>query len=110
MSAFADFKAHFGVVFERPTDAERLGGTYPQPSGARQSAAGSPEGVSAANQISQMGTDGRQGGIRLANRAGEIKASASVIAGNFDFSPLTLWRARALPLCCDGHFIRVHSC
>jgi hypothetical protein len=39
-----------------------------------------------------------------------IKASASALAGDFDFPPLTLWRARALPLCFDGHFIRVYSC
>ena len=57
-----------------------------------------------------MGTDGREAGIRFANRAGEIKASASALAGDFDFPPLTLWRARALPLCVDGHFIRVYSC
>ena len=64
-----------------------------------------------ASQISQMGTDGREEGIRWAIGAGEIKASASALAGDFDFPPLmTLWRARALPLCFDGHFIRVHSC
>jgi len=39
-----------------------------------------------------------------------IKASASALAGDFNFPPLTLWRARALPLCFDGHFIRVYSC
>jgi hypothetical protein len=57
-----------------------------------------------------MGTDGRGEGIRCANGAGEIKASASALAGGSDFPPLTLWRARALPLCFDGHFIRVHWC
>ena len=57
-----------------------------------------------------MGTDGREGGIRFANGAGEIKASASELAGAFNFPPLTLWRARALPLCCDEHFIGVCSC
>ena len=57
-----------------------------------------------------MGTDGREGCIRFANGAGEIKASASALAGDFNFPLLTLWRARALPLCFDGHFIRVHSC
>ena len=62
------------------------------------------------SQISQMGTDGRVGGIRCANGAGEIKASASALVGDFDFPPLTLWRARALPLCFDGHFIRADSC
>jgi len=58
-----------------------------------------------------MGTDGREVGIRFANGAGEIKASASELAGAFNFlPPLTLWRARALPLCCDEHFIGVCSC
>ncbi len=57
-----------------------------------------------------MGTDGREAGIRFANGAGEIKASASALARVFDFPPLTLWRARALPLCFEGHFIRVQSC
>ena len=56
-----------------------------------------------------MGADGREAGIRCANGAGEIKTSASGLAGDFDFTPLTLWRARALPLCFDGHFIRVYS-
>jgi hypothetical protein len=51
-----------------------------------------------------MGTDGREGGIRFANGEGEIKASASALAGDFNFPPLTLWRARALPLCFDAHF------
>jgi hypothetical protein len=41
-----------------------------------------------------MGTDGREGGIHFANGAGEIKASASALAGDFNFPPLTLWRAR----------------
>jgi hypothetical protein len=54
-----------------------------------------------------MGADGREAGIRCANGAGEIKASASALAGDFDFTPLTLWRAGALPLCFDGHF---YSC
>jgi hypothetical protein len=57
-----------------------------------------------------MGADGREEVIRCANGAGEIKASASALAGDFDFPPLTLWRARALPLCFAGHFIRVSSC
>ena len=57
-----------------------------------------------------MGTDGREGCIRFANGAGEIKAPASALAGDFNFPPLTLWRARDLPLCFDGHFIRVYSC
>jgi hypothetical protein len=48
--------------------------------------------------------------VFAARRAGEIKASASALAGDFDFPPLTLWRARALPLCFDGDFIRVHWC
>ena len=55
-------------------------------------------------------TDGREGCIRFANGAGEIKASASALAGDFNFPLLTLWRARALPLCFDGHFIRVYLC
>jgi hypothetical protein len=54
-----------------------------------------------------MGTDGREEGIRSTNRAGEIKAPASALAGAFNFlPPLTLWRARALPLYFDWHFIR----
>jgi len=35
-----------------------------------------------------MGTDGREEGIRWAIGAGEIKASASALAGDFDFPPL----------------------
>ena len=43
-----------------------------------------------ASQIDRINTDGREGGIHCANGAGKIKTSASALAGNFNFPPLTL--------------------
>jgi hypothetical protein len=56
------------------------------------------------SKIDRINTDGREEGIRNTNMAGEIKASASALAGDFNFPPLTLWRARVLPLRLHYHW------